>query len=148
MPTVTPIDGSQLRVFLGGGETPTEVFTVACLINTSRGIEWDADVVETVIPDCGVNNDNVVFVHRSVRSKSASISGSGIVDVNTIPDMWTWFDSGAQKNIRVSMADGTLNGRWDGAAVLKNFRVTASDNKELATFECSILSTDAWTFTP
>lgn len=141
------ISGYQLQIFLGDGASP-EVFAIPCMINTARGIEFTADFEETDIPDCGAGADATFWKKRTKTSKTGSINGSGIIDVDSLPTFVTWWGSKNSKNIKVKAADGTLNGEWAGAAHLATFQLGAEGPHGEVTFSCSIVSTGAWTFTP
>lgn len=146
MTTPNSMAGHQIRIKLGDGATPTEAFTGTCMINMARAIEWDADVVETVIPGCSTDIGVAQWVKRRVRSLSGTITGAGIFDADDHDRWYTWWRSGAEKNIQIDYLTG--NGTYEGAAICKSYAKDAGDGFEEVTFKCTILTTGEWTFTP
>lgn len=146
MAAAKTLNGTKLLVQLGDGEV-SESFWQWCLINAERGIEFTNTSSDQIIPDC-TSPDDPAWVTRTVDGLSASVTGAGILDTDSLSLMWDWFESGLPKNIRVRidalLADG--GGYWGFACVLTSFSVTGARN-EKATFDCTIMSDGPVTWT-
>lgn len=146
MPTlVKAMNSSKLIVRVGDGAGP-EVFTQYCLINTSRGIEFGSSPIESLVPYCPPDEDLPSWVERVVDRKSATIPGAGIFDTTSKDFFWTWYDSGASKNVQVAVSVPQVEGGgyWFGAAILPNFKVTGPGRMEKVTADLTIMSDGPW----
>ena len=136
---------SEFLLLLGDGADP-EVFAAPCGL-TSRGISFSADTDSTDVPDCS-DESLPSWKERDVTSKSASISGSGVMDKTSRALYWAWYDSGDSKNIQIkdpaSAAD--KGGYWSGKAVITSldFKV---DKGQRVSCDISLESDGAWTWT-
>lgn len=144
MPTrVNAMNGSQLKLRFSNGDSP-QTFSQWCIINTERGIEFTTRVIESTVPYCPPDEEVPAWVDRETDDLSASITGSGILDLSSLPDVWDWYESGDSKNIQVVYANDVSSGRWVGAGVLTSFKVTGPQRREKATFDCTIMSDGVW----
>ena len=93
--------GTKLKILLGDGAEPTEVFSSPCgLTDTSLNLSADANDFD--IPDCA-DPDAPAFKTREIQSISGEISGSGILATDTLATWRTWFFAGTPKNVRVML---------------------------------------------
>ena len=113
-----------------------------CLINTERGINFSANTMDSVVPDCA-DPTLPAWVMRDTDGLSATINGAGMLDVATADDWFTWFSSGAAKNIKVK-TDKTGGQTWTGAFRLTEFSITGN-RKEKATASVTLVSDGAIT---
>jgi hypothetical protein len=136
MSNVKYMAGTALLVQIGNGGSP-ETFSHDCLINTERGIEFNAETNRETIPDCADQEASAWSV-ITVDGKSATITGAGMLHTSSVETWFNWYDSGAAKNIRtllngVSNANG--GGYWEGAYKLTKFGITGDRNQKAA---CSV----------
>lgn len=133
----TTMKGSQLVLELGDGATP-EVFTAPCALNT-KGINFTATANEQSVPDCDTPDDPL-WIDRVIQTLSASITGSGILALESYATWRTWFLSGLARNVKVRFNVAAPNaGSYIGEYVLTTFNTTGN-NGELATVEVEMQS--------
>lgn len=126
MSAVQVFNGSQLLVQLetapGSG-----VYAHDCLINTSRGIKFAADVVTTPVIDCD-EPDEPAWNQTEKSALGASIDGAGKTHVASVTDWFNWFKSKDTRRARVkiNVAGGVT---WEGAWHCTAFDAVGSDNK-------------------
>lgn len=147
MTAVPRVTGSKLLVKIGDGQE-TETFAADCLINTSRGIQFQSDTNEFVMPDCD-NPDDPAWKSVTKDGLSATISGAGMLYTASVSDWYDWFNGDDAKNIQftlnVPLASG--GGYWAGAFKLTQFEVTSDGNKEQSTVSVTLVSDGAVSWT-
>ena len=141
MAAVDVINGEKILIQIGDGET-VETFAHPCLINTERGIQFSSSTTQEVVPDCG-DPTLPAWVSTEVDGLNATISGSGMLDVASIEEFYAWFESGANKNVKVKV-DKTGGRTWTGAYKLTEFGVTGT-RKSKATCSITLVSDGAVT---
>lgn len=67
----------KMRILLGNGATPTEVFTAPCGL-TSKSLTVNKDFGEVAIPDCD-DPDAPLWMSRDVSTISISVDGEGLL---------------------------------------------------------------------
>jgi hypothetical protein len=117
----TTIRGSQLLVKIGNAGSP-ETFAHPCLINTERGIQFQSQGSDVVVPDCDSPEDPAWLEHVK-DGLSATVTGAGTLNTGDVDEFDTWFRSADPKNIRVCV--GTV-GYWQFEAHLTEFQVTGT----------------------
>ena len=133
----TTITGDQILIQIGDGASP-EVFSHPCLINTDRGIQWSANVISELVPDCA-DPSAPAWNSTEVDGLGASISGAGMYDLASEAMFYAWFISGDSKNVKVKT--GTTGGStYTGAFKLTEFGVSGA-RKTRATASVSLVST-------
>ena len=147
MAPVPRVQGSKLLVQIGDGAAP-EVFAADCLINTSRGIQFQSDTTQTVMPDCD-NPDDPAWKSLQKDGLTATISGAGMLYTASLSEWFTWFNSDNAKNVRfllnVPLASG--GGYWQGAFKLTDFQPQTDGNKDVATCSVTLVSDGPVTWT-
>lgn len=123
-----PITASwtKLIVLLGDGGG-TEVFATPCGL-TTKAINFAGGHSEIAIQDCA-SPDAPAWFERAITTMSATIPGSGILDLNAFLVWRTWFFSGLAKNCRVKI-DVPLaqnGGHFAGAYILTAFDLSGSE---------------------
>lgn len=121
MAQAATIKGTQLLIKIGDGASP-EVFTHPCLINGERGIQFQSDTNQVIIPDCA-NPDDPAWKQVTKDGFSATISGAGVLDTASIADFDAWFQSDDAKNVRVYV---NAVGYWSGAFKLTEWSITGA----------------------
>lgn len=148
MAPVPRVTGSKLLVKIGDGATP-EVFTADCLINTSRGIQFQSDTNEFIMPDC-TNPEDPAWKSVTKDGLSATITGAGMLYTASVAEWYTWFNGDDAKNIQfalnVTLALG--GGHWLGAFKLTAFEVTSDGNKDQSTCNVTLVSDGPVTWVP
>lgn len=117
------VSWEKLIIQLGGGETPTELFTAPCIL-TTRGFGLSATTADVAVPDC-TDPNLPAWVQRAIREMSGEITGSGLLDSPAFATWRTWFLSGAAKNIRIKI-DVPLaasGGHFAGSFVLTRLEI-------------------------
>lgn len=148
MTAVAKVTGSKLLVQIGDGATPTETFAHDCLINTSRGIQFESETSEAIMPDCN-NPDDPAWKVVTKDGMSVTISGAGMLHTPSVETWFNWFKQAASKNIRfnVNVAGASGGGYWSGAFHLTTMEVSGDSNKDVATVSVTLKSDGAvaWT---
>jgi predicted secreted protein len=121
MAQAATIKGTQLLIKVGDAASP-EVFTHPCLINGERGIQFQSEANEVIIPDCS-SPDDPAWKQVTKDGFSAQISGAGVLDTASIDDFDTWFRADTAKNVRVYVAEV---GYWEGAFKLTEWGITGA----------------------
>ena len=115
--------GVHLLIKIGNGAAP-EVFTPYCSINTDRGIQFTADTTDEPDIDC-TNIDLLAWLSREKKSLSATLNGSGTLNVPDVPDMFAFLNSVNSRNclIIVDIAGGY---EFAGAFHLTSLEITGT----------------------
>ncbi len=96
---------------------------------TTKGLNRPAQTSDTNVPDCD-DPDLPSWTERVVRALSASVSGSGVLALESL-DIWDgWFAVGDTRNVKVTL-DVPLasNGRsWLIPMVLTTFNLTGNES--------------------
>lgn len=124
----TTYSWSKFLIMPGDGATPTEAFAAICAL-VSKGIEFGGDTAEVSVPDCD-DPDLPAWSEKIIRTKAGSISGEGVMDFKSHDIFWTWFDSGASRNVRIKL-DAPLvdkGGQWQGKFILTTYNVTGNQD--------------------
>lgn len=147
MPVVKTMNGTQLLVQIGDGAQPTETFAVDCLINTARGIQFQSDTNEFIVPDCD-NPDDPAWKEVTKDGLSATITGGGMVHSTSLENFFYWFTSKNTKNVRFrsNLTGANGGGYWQGAFHLTQFEVTG-DRNEKAMCSLTLISSGVVTWT-
>lgn len=126
----------SIYIKIGDGANP-EVFSNDCTINTDRGIQFQSQGQDVYVPDC-TDPETPAWRDHNITGLSATLSGNGVLDTDSIEDFDAWFRSGAAKNIQVFAAD---KGNWAGAFKLTGWELKSNptDGSE-ATFSCTMES--------
>ncbi|MFC7399590.1 phage tail tube protein [Chelatococcus sp. GCM10030263] len=120
----TTLSAAKLLVMLGDGATPTEAFTAPCGL-TTKGISLSAASNDITVPDCD-DPDAASWSERVISALSGTVSGSGVLAMESFETWRDYFFSGASKNARVKI-DTTLannGGYFEGKFILTTFNVT------------------------
>ena len=133
MTEATTISGGTFLVLLGDGASP-EVFTAPCGL-TTRGFNQTKAVNETIIPDCA-DPDAATWAHRDAASFSGSISGAGLLAMESIPAWQAFFSSNASKSVKIQCGGA---GHWTGKFHCTKFEV-GGENKKRATVSIELQS--------
>lgn len=126
----TTLRGTQLLIKIGDGNSP-EVFAHPCLINTDRGIQFQSQGNDITVPDCA-SPDDPAWLEHVKDGLSATVTGSGVLNVTDVSTFDTWFRSGDAKNVQIWL--GTT-GSWEGAFHLTEWQITGTRANKA---ECSI----------
>lgn len=141
MAAVDVVNGEKILIQIGDGASP-EVFAHPCLINTDRGIQFSSNVTSEAVPDCS-DQSTPAWTYTEVDGLSATISGSGMLDVASIESFYAWFEGGADKNVKVKV-DKTGGRTFTGAFKLTEFGITGT-RKSKATCTITLVSNGAVT---
>jgi predicted secreted protein len=135
----TTVKGTKVRLLQGDGATPTEAFTAFCGL-TARSISFQTNTNDTQVPDCD-DPDAPQWREITKVSRFVSVSGSGILDMNALPEYQAAYDDPDSVNYRIEIAVpmASNGGYWEGAFMLTGFTITGNDG-EFAQVELSIES--------
>jgi predicted secreted protein len=119
----TTYSAKKLLILLGDGGTP-EVFAAPCGL-TTRGIEFSKETNDVTVPDCD-DPDLPAWSERSVRTLSASVSGSGILAAEAFATWRAAFLDTDPTNARIKIDDILANGGgyFSGRFHLSGFSIT------------------------
>jgi len=126
----TTIRGSQLLIKIGDGASP-ETFAHPCLINTERGIQFQSQGSDVVVPDCD-NPEDPAWLEHVKDGLSATVTGAGTLNTTDIDEFDAWFRSAEPKNIQVWVA---ALGHWAFEAHLTEFQITGTRSEKA---QCNI----------
>lgn len=115
--------GVHLLLKIGNGAAP-EVFTPYCSVNSDRGIQFTADTTDEPDIDC-TNLDKLAWLVREKKSLSATLNGSGTLNVPDVPDMFAFVNAVNSRNCKVIL-DVAGGYEFDGAFHLTSFEITGT----------------------
>jgi predicted secreted protein len=114
----TVLAGTKLLILVGDGASP-EVFAAPCGL-TTRGFDLSASTNTTLIPDCD-DPEAPAWEAKDVNALSASVTGSGVMAVESF-DIWNdWFMQAAGKRVQIKL-DNAVLGHWAGTFVLTGLK--------------------------
>src|SRR5215218_4161521 len=135
MAAANVMNGTSLLINVGNVAETT--FTHPCLINTERGIAFTSTTNDVLIPDCA-NPEDPAWVGRAKDGLSASVTGAGVLDTDSLEDFRIWFASEDARlckiKVNVPLADG--GGTWNVKMHLTAFSVTGNRGSKAA-FDCT-----------
>lgn len=141
MATAQTFRFSGLRVLLGDGADP-QGFAAPCGF-TERSFSRSKEMGESLVPNC-TDEDEASFPERDVTSKSASISGTGVLDATALDTWEEFWDSDISRDVRVELwREGVKRGHWAGAFQLESLEVGATKG-ERVTIQASLQSDGAF----
>lgn len=142
----TTLLGSKVLIHISRLDSPAAFFAPCAL--TTKGIDFSADTNDFNVPDCN-DPDAPTFTERVVSTLSATISGSGVLAMESFDDWRVWFDSGDARQIRFKLDTTSANngGYYSMSAILTAFSIGAEQGG-LATVDLTIMSNGGWTWTP
>ncbi|MBL4767633.1 MAG: hypothetical protein JKY94_07955 [Rhodobacteraceae bacterium] len=146
MATVDTMNGTKLLIQPGDGADP-EVFANDCMINSERGIAFQVDTNEFIVPDCD-NPSDPAWKEVTKDGLSATISGSGLLHTTSTEEWFGWLAQEDPRNIRivigVDVAKG--GGYFEGSFHLVSFEITGNRG-EKSQVSLSLVSTGVITWT-
>jgi hypothetical protein len=105
MAQATTLSFPKLKVELGDGATPTEVFAAPCGLN-SRALNRSKNLNEVVIPDCD-DEEAPAYVGRDVLSMTWSVTGEGVLAEEAVEAWEALWDSTLSTSVKVTEEFGT-----------------------------------------
>lgn len=122
MPQELALKGELLLIEIGNGQTP-EQFNHPCVINTNRGINFQAETTDTPTFDCD-KPGAIAWKQREKTLLSADITGAGRIYTGSTKVYSDWLASPNTKNVRVTIdaPPGKGGGYWIGAYHLTQFQ--------------------------
>lgn len=140
------IRGTYFVLALGDGAGP-EVFTALCGI-TTRNFTSQTNTQDVFTRDCA-DPENVPIRRIIPTGKQWDLSGEGSLNRENLESLQA-ADDGQPHNFRFFFTepadDEVFQGKWDGAFVITNITVNASDDA-FATISISMASDSAVAFT-
>jgi predicted secreted protein len=142
MAAPTVLTGTKLLILVGDGASP-EVFSQPCGL-TTRTFDLSASTNTTLIPDCD-NPDAPAWEAKDVNALSATVSGSGVMALESF-DTWNdWFMAATSKNCQIKM-DDPLAGYWAGSFILSSLKYGGTRGQKV-TIDLTLVNNGAITFT-
>lgn len=139
----TVIAGTKLLILIGDGASP-ESFIAPCGL-TTRDFKMTASTNSTLIPDCD-DPEAPAWEAKDVNALSATISGSGVLAVESF-DLWNdWFLSASAKNVQVKLDHPGL-GYWKGSFIITDFN-PKGDRGSKASIDVTMVNDGAVTWVP
>lgn len=121
---------SGYRVLLGDGGSP-ENFATPCGF-TERAFTLSKEMGESNVPDCA-DEDGASWIERDVVSKSAEISGQGMLDIVALATWQNFFDTDASRTARVEIwRNGAKVGHWQGLFHMETFETTGTKGERVS----------------
>ena len=118
MAAPTVLAGTKLLILVGDGASP-EVFGQPCGL-TTRGFDLSASTNTTLIPDCD-DPEAPAWEAKDVNSLSATVSGNGVMAVESFDTWNNWYMSATGKNVQVKLDDEGL-GHWAGTFIVSSLK--------------------------
>lgn len=113
----------KFRVLLGNGATP-EVFAAPCGF-TSKSFSLSKDLADVLLPDC-TDPDLIAWVGREAISRSASVSGDGVLASESITTWLDAFDDNESINAKIEIEFPAQTVTWTAAFQIDSFEVTGT----------------------
>ena len=117
------------------------IYTHDCLINTDRGVTFESDVTEILVPDCD-QPDLPGWKQILKDGLSAEIAGAGVMHTPSLEAWFNWFNGDISKNVRIEtngVTGANGGGYVQGAFKLTSYNWTGA-RKELSTVEVTLQS--------
>lgn len=99
---------AQQSMLLGGGETPTELFTAPCGF-LELSLTVNIEVNTTNVPDC-LDPDLPAWLQSDEVSKQMVLAGNGVLDTDAVQVWRDWMMEGGEKNVRWKTDGSAANG--------------------------------------
>lgn len=106
--------GTKLLILVGDGASP-ETFSEPCGL-TTKSFNFAAATNETLIPDCD-DPEAPAWAAKDVNSLSATLTGSGVMAVESFDTWQDWFMSATSRSIQIKLDDPEL-GQWEGTFII------------------------------
>lgn len=116
-PTVLP--GTKLLILVGDGASP-EVFAEPCGL-TTKSFDLAASTNTTLLPDCD-DPEAPAWEAKDVNALSATVSGTGVMAVESFATWNDWFMSASAKNAQIKLDSSSL-GHYEGSWILSAFKL-------------------------
>lgn len=115
---------AEQTMLLGGGETPTELFTAPCGF-LSLGMTVNIELNTTNVPDC-TDPDLPAWLQSDEVSKQMALTGDGVLDTDAVQVWRDWLMEGGEKNVRWKTNGTALNGGgyFQAPALLSRYEET------------------------
>ncbi len=134
---------SNFKIYLGNGASP-EVFASPCGF-VNKALNLTAATSDTLIPDCD-NPEDPAWTESGITSKSATVTGAGVMAEESYETWRAFWDDGVAKNIRVEKNLGY----WEGPALCTDLGESValgSDGNKIQ-LSVSLKNASAWTWVP
>lgn len=139
----TVLTGTKLLILVGNGAGP-EVFSQPCGL-TTRTFDLAASTNTTLIPDCD-EPDAPAWEAKDVNALSATVSGSGVMAVESF-DIWNdWFMGATAKNLQIKLDSAAL-GHWAGSFILTSLKYGGQRGQKV-TVDITLVNDGAVTWVP
>jgi hypothetical protein len=128
-------------------ESNTPTFEMPCGF-LSKSLELSATSGETEVPDCD-DPDGAVWTERDLRSRSARVSGQGVMAMESYADWRAFFLGAASRLVRVEFNDTAANGGgyWQGRAWVTTLNHGSGNRGEKLTLNIDMTSDGEWAWT-
>ncbi|MGW9822288.1 tail tube protein [Methylorubrum extorquens] len=138
----------DFRVYINTGTDTSPVFEMPCGF-LSKSLELSATTGETDVPDCD-DPDGAVWTERDTRSRSARVSGQGVLAMESYEEWRAFYLSPASRLVRVEFNDTAANGggHWQGRAILTTMTHGSGNRGEKLTLNVDMSSDGEWAWTP
>lgn len=110
----TVLVGTKLLILVGDGNSP-ETFSEPCGL-TTKSFDLGASTNSTLLPDCD-DPSAPAWEAKDVNALSATVSGSGVMAVESFDTWQEWFMSATARNIQIKLDDSAL-GQWEGSFII------------------------------
>jgi len=140
-PTVLP--GTKLLIMVGNDASP-EVFSEPCGL-TTRSFELAASTNSTLIPDCAAP-DAPAWEAKDVNALSATVSGAGVMAIESFTVWNTWFLSGTSRSVQIKLDSPSL-GSWRGNFIISSLKY-GGERGQKVTIDVTMVNDGAVTFGP
>lgn len=138
-----------LKIELGQGDGPPETFAAPCALRTKE-VQFQSQTSEVYLIDC-TTPEGASWATRNVIGQSATITGSGTLDMDDWDTWRGWYEGATRKNVRINfdVASDSNGGYYEGPCILTSLTFTGSRDDEggLVSIQLEIQSAGALTWT-
>ncbi len=106
--------GTKLLILVESSDSPGQ-FSEPCGL-TTKSLNFGATTNSTLIPDCD-DPEAPAWEAKDVNSLSATLSGSGVMAMESFDTWQDWFMSATSRNIQIKLDDASL-GQWEGSFII------------------------------
>jgi hypothetical protein len=137
----TVLAGTKLLVLVGDGASP-EVFSEPCGL-TTKSFDLTAQTNTTLIPDCA-DPEAPAWEAKDVNSLAATVSGTGVMAVESFATWNDWFMSAVAKNAQIKLDSAAL-GHYAGSFILSSLKLTGTRGQKV-TVDVTLVNDQAVTW--
>lgn len=144
----TTLSFGNFKIWIEDANSPNS-FIAPCGF-TQKALTIDADVSDTTVPDCA-DPEAPAWAERAVSALSATVTGSGVMAMESLSLWRTWMLLATSRQVRVEIDAGVANGGgyYSGDAILQSLghSVALGSDGNKVQLNVNLVSDGEWVFT-